>query len=368
MPHGQDIIVGHQSESNTDTTVVAQSTTTERVLVIGSGPAAWTAALYLDRAQLAPLVLEGDTATSGGQLMQTTDIENFPGFDQGIAGHELMQRMRAQAERFGARVLPVAVTSVDLACSPFRVVYASDTAGGHGQPSGPTIIEAQTIVIATGASAKRVGVRNEAALWMGGGISACATCDGALPMFRRQPVAVIGGGDSAMEEALFLTRYASKVFVVHRGPDCRRASRIMEQRARQAHPRIEFVLDTVVDEAMAGPDGRLEALVLTTRDRPDSWRLPVKGLFYAIGHAPNTAFLARQLPLDLDGYIQTVPGSTQTMVPGVFACGDVQDKRYRQAITAAGSGCMAALDVDHFLSLLPARWPTDLAPRVGGWL
>ena len=311
---------------------------TENVVIIGSGPAAHTAAIYAARANLNPVVFEGFLAggiAAGGQLTTTTDVENFPGFPDGIMGPELCERFRAQSVRFGTRVFTETVNKVDLSKRPFR--YASDEQEG----------EAKTLIIATGATAKRDDVpgTRDNELWQKG-VSACAVCDGALPMFRNKPLFVIGGGDSAMEEASFLSKFASKVYLVHRRDELR-ASRIMQDRAK-ANPKIEWLLSHRVLKV----DGKDAVQTVVVRDlKTDKERtIEAAGLFFAIGHVPNTSFLGGQLKCDEQGYIVTTPGTTQTSVPGVFAAGDVQDKKWRQAITAAGTGCMAALEAEHFLA------------------
>ena len=310
----------------------------ENVVIIGSGPAAHTAAIYAARANLSPIVFEGFMAggiAAGGQLTTTTDVENFPGFPDGIMGPELCERFRAQSVRFGTRVITETITKVDLSKRPFR--YASDEQEG----------EAKTLIIATGATAKRDDIpgTRDSELWQKG-VSACAVCDGALPMFRGKPLFVIGGGDSAMEEASFLTKFASKVYLVHRRDELR-ASKIMQDRAR-ANQKIEWLLSHRVTKV----EGNDAVQNVTVRDlKTDKERgIEAAGLFFAIGHVPNTAFLGGQVQTDDQGYILTKPGTTQTSVPGVFAAGDVQDKKWRQAITAAGTGCMAALEAEHFLS------------------
>jgi thioredoxin reductase (NADPH) len=303
---------------------------TERdIIIIGSGPAGLTAGVYTARANLKPLVIEGLFA--GGQLMLTTDVENFPGFRNGIMGPDLMAEMRAQAERFGAEIIQGDVTTVDLSSRPFRVVTAEAT------------YSAKALIIATGASAKLLGLPSERKL-MGHGVSTCATCDGFF--FRGKPIAVVGGGDSALEEAIFLTKFASKVTLVHRR-EAFRGSKIMQDKAL-ANPKIEVAWNSVVETINDTAKGEVTAIVLRDVKTDEVREVPVDGVFVAIGHTPNTSLFATQLDLDANGYINTHDG-TKTTVPGVFACGDVQDHTYRQAITAAGSGCMAALDAERFI-------------------
>ncbi len=307
----------------------------ENVIIIGSGPAGHTAALYTARADLKPLMFEGFMAggVPGGQLMITTEVENYPGFPEGITGPDLMAHMRAQSERFGTRIVTQDVQEVDVEKRPFRVVSEGKEHFAHA------------LIIATGASAKYLGLDNEKRL-MNRGVSACATCDGALPCFRDQPLAVVGGGDTAMEEALFLTKFASKVHLIHRR-EAFRASKIMLERA-QNHPSIEFVVNTVVDDILG--EDQISALKLRNVVNGEQVELPVAGMFVAIGHKPNTDLFASQLKTDETGYLITEGKSSYTSVDGVFACGDVQDKTYRQAVTAAGAGCTAAIDAERWLA------------------
>ena len=306
-------------------------------MIIGSGPAGLTAALYTARGNLKPLLIEG--LESGGQLMLTTDVENYPGFRDGVMGPALIAEMRAQAERFGTEIVQGDVSALDLHGPPFRIT----TSGGA--------YETRALILATGASARLLGLESERAL-MGHGVSTCATCDGYF--FREKPIVVVGGGDSAMEEATFLTKFASHVTIVHRR-EAFRASKIMQDKAR-ANPKISFELDTVVDEVQDVAKGVVTGVVLRNVRTGAVEELAVDGVFIAIGHTPNTWLVAGQVDLDANGYIVPVRG-TATNVSGVFACGDVQDHVYRQAITAAGSGCMAAIDAERYLESLPAEDP-----------
>ena len=311
------------------------------VVILGSGPAGLTAAIYAARADLAPLVLEGEPASTsdqpGGQLMLTTEVENYPGLPEGIMGPELMDHFRAQALRFGAEVLTQKASRVDLSRRPFGIWV------GDPQASEATFL-ARSLTIATGARSLMLDVPGEAGL-LGHGVSTCATCDGFF--FRDQPIAVVGGGDSALEEAIFLSKFASSVLLIHRRKELR-ASKIMQDRA-MANPKISFLWDSVVEEMIG--EQRLRALRVRDVLTGNVSEVAVNGCFVAIGHAPNTALFAGQLAQSKDGYLLTHDGTT-TDIPGVFACGDVQDHVYRQAITAAGSGCMAAIDVERYLESL----------------
>lgn len=301
------------------------------VIIIGSGPAGLTAAIYAARANLKPLLIEG--AQAGGQLMITTDVENFPGFPKGIQGPDLILELKRQAERFETTFLQGDVTSVDFTTRPFKVIVDSETA-----------YQARSIIICSGARAKLLGLPAESRL-MGNGVSACATCDGFF--FREKEVFVVGGGDTAIEEATFLTRFASHVTVIHRRDELR-ASKIMQDKAFQ-NPKISFLWDTTVTDIVDDGSGKVTGLVLKNLKTDEISQPKADGLFIAIGHSPNTALFQGQLELDENGYILTQADKTNTSVPGVFAAGDVQDSSYRQAITAAGTGCMAAIDAERFL-------------------
>ncbi len=308
----------------------------EKVTIIGSGPAGFTAALYAARANLAPFMLEGfqSGGSPGGQLMTTTEVENYPGFpDGGISGPALMDKFREQAKEFGTTCHQEDVTEVDLSARPFKV------------KTDEREVETHSLIISTGATAKRLHVPSEERLWSRG-MSACAVCDGALPAFRNKDLAVIGGGDSAVEEATFLTKFASRVFIVHRREELR-ASKIMQKRALE-NEKIEMVWNSVMEDVEG--DDVVTGIRIRNVKTDETSTLPVGGIFYAIGHTPNTAFLGGQLKTDETGYLLVTPGSTDTSVEGVFACGDVVDKIYRQAVTAAGTGCMAALDAERWLT------------------
>ncbi|MDA2944996.1 MAG: thioredoxin-disulfide reductase [Actinomycetota bacterium] len=306
----------------------------ERVIIIGSGPAGLTAAIYTARANLSPLVIEGEPSSTsdqpGGQLMLTTEVENFPGFPEGIMGPELMTNFRAQAERFGARFLTEKATRVDFSARPFRV-WVRDTE-----------YIADSIIVSTGARSLMLGLPEEQRL-IGHGLSTCATCDGFF--FRGQHIAVVGGGDSAIEEATFLTKFADKVSIIHRRDEFR-ASKIMQDRAF-SNPKIEVIWNSTVTAVLG--ESKVDGVELTNTVDGSTSTLPVTGVFIAIGHRPNTDLFAGILDMDETGYLVTEAGSTRTNIEGVFACGDVQDHTYRQAITAAGSGCMAAIDTERWL-------------------
>jgi thioredoxin reductase (NADPH) len=304
--------------------------TTHKVIIIGSGPAGYTAAIYAARANLSPVMVTG--VQWGGQLMLTTLVENYPGFVDGIDGPPLMENLQKQAQRFGTEMIMDDATGVDFGRRPFRVTAGDVTLEGH------------TVIVATGASAKLIGLPSEAKL-MGRGVSTCATCDGFF--FKDQNIMVVGGGDSAMEEALYLSRLGRKVEVVHRR-DSLRASKIMQERALR-NPKISFVWDSVVEDVMDPAAGKVTGVRLRNLKTGARWETPVDGLFVAIGHQPNTGIFKGQLELHPNEYVKVTPGTTQTSVPGVFAAGDVQDFTYRQAVTAAGTGCMAALEAERYL-------------------
>ena len=322
------------------------------VVIIGSGPAGLTAAIYTARASLKPLLIDAPANAAqqtipGGQLMITTDVENYPGFSEGIQGPELMAEFRKQAERFGTEFLEAWITEVDLSERPFQIYTASQT------------ISAETLIIASGASAKWLGIPGEAKVpdgFGGNGVSACATCDGPLPGFRNRTLVVVGGGDTAMEEATFLTRYAAKVYVVHRR-DKLRASKIMQEKAFR-NEKIEFIWNTGVEEILGTQEHGVTGVRLRNLQTGEERKFECSGVFVAIGHKPNTELFKDQLEMDAVGYLKTSGHSTATNIPGVFACGDVQDSVYRQAITAAGTGCMSAIDAERFLDHLPVAMPS----------
>lgn len=313
---------------------------TENVVIIGSGPAAWTAAIYAARASLNPLVFEGAgsrTMIPGGQLMFTTDVENYPGFPEGVSGIDMMLDFKKQALRFDTRVFTEDIIEVDFSSRPFVL-----------RSSGNQEVRAETVIVATGANARWLGVPGEERLAQsGGGVSACAVCDGALPVFRDQVLAVVGGGDSAMEEALYLTKFASEVLLIHRRDELR-ASQIMQERAF-ASDKIRFLWNRTVEEVFG--DDAITGLRLRDTVTGEASEIEVGGMFVAIGHIPNTEFLRGQVDLKENGYVDMpTPWRTETNVPGVFAAGDVMDDYYRQAVSAAGTGCMAALDAERFLA------------------
>jgi thioredoxin reductase (NADPH) len=322
------------------------------VVIIGSGPAGLTAAIYTSRANLNPLLIDANDPEKqlipGGQLMITTEVENYPGFSSGIQGPELMEQFRGQAIRFGTEILEANIDRVDLSERPFKL----QTREGHS-------IEAETLIIASGASAKWLGIPGEAKVpaGLGGnGVSACATCDGPLPAFRNKRLVVVGGGDTAIEEATFLTRYAGRVFLIHRR-DKLRASKIMQDKAF-ANEKLEFIWNTEVKEILGTMEEGVTGVRLYNNKTHEETVFHCEGVFIAIGHKPNTELFKGQLEMDEVGYLQTAGHSMATNVPGVFAAGDVQDNFYRQAITAAGSGCMAAIDAERFLDSLPVPMPT----------
>ena len=322
-----------------------------RVIIVGSGPAGYTAALYAARAELEPLLFSGsgmepEIGLPGGQLMLTTDVENYPGFPDGVTGYEMMDLFRRQAERFGTEIHQLDVTAVDLSSRPFSVTAAGKTHRAEG------------LIIATGARARWLGLDSEKE-FLNRGVSACATCDGAL--YRGKEMAVVGGGDTAMEEALFLTRFATTVHVIHRR-DALRASKIMAKRAMD-NPKIRFVWDSVVEEVLGDEEGVTELGLSNLKTGAES-RLPVGALFIAIGHVPNTEIFAGKLALDPRGYVLVTPGATTTSVEGVFASGDVMDPTYRQAVTAAGTGCMAAIACERWLAEQESVSPAETAQEV----
>jgi thioredoxin reductase (NADPH) len=300
-----------------------------RVAIVGSGPAGYTAAVYTGRAELEPIVIAGLEA--GGQLMLTTEVENYPGFPEGVTGPDMMDLFEAQAARFGARIYKENATRIDLSQRPFRIETAE------------RVVTAEAVILATGASARWLGLESEERL-TNRGVSACATCDGAL--YRGKPMAVVGGGDTALEEALFLTRFATKVSLVHRRDELR-ASKIMQDRAKK-NEKIEFEWNSVVDEILG--DDFVTGVRLRDVNTDETREIPVEAVFVAIGHQPNTELLKGQIELDSVGYIKIEPGGTRTSLEGVFACGDAMDPTYRQAITAAGTGCMAAIDAERWLA------------------
>ena len=307
----------------------------KNVVIVGSGPAGHTAAIYSARANLSPFMFEGYMmgGSAGGQLTTTTDVENYPGFPEGVEGPELMQLFRKQSERFGTEMVQEDVTSADFSQRPF--VLKSENRE----------VRAHSVIISTGATAKRMGVPNEEKMW-NNGMSACAVCDGALPMFRNQPLMVIGGGDTAVEEATYLTKFGSMVYMVHRR-DQLRASKIMQERAFK-NPKLEIIWDTVLEDAV-GKDYLTGARLKNIKTQ-EVREMEVMGLFYAIGHTPNTSIFNGQLDLDGAGYIKLKPGTQETNIEGVFAAGDVHDHKYRQAVTAAGTGCAASLEAERWLA------------------
>jgi len=339
---------------------MAKKTLHREVVIIGSGPAGLTAAIYSGRANLNPLLIDAPAdaekqTAPGGQLMITTDVENYPGFSEGIQGPDLMVEFRKQAERFGTEFLEAWIEGVDLSERPFTLTTADSE------------IVTETLIIASGASAKWLGIPGEAKVpdgFGGNGVSACATCDGPLPAFRGKHLVVIGGGDTAMEEATFLTRYASRVFVVHRR-DKLRASKIMQDKAFN-NDKIEFIWNTDVEEILGNPEQGVTGVRLKDLTTSEERIFNCEGVFVAIGHKPNTDLFQGQLDMDAVGYLQTSGRSTATNIPGVFACGDVQDSVYRQAVTAAGTGCMAAIDAERFLDHLPVTMPSGEGVTIEG--
>ncbi len=328
------------------------SESVEKVVIVGSGPSGWTAAIYAARAQLDPVVYAGVAKNDpgpilpGGQLMLTTDVENYPGFPEGVAGPDMMEKFQKQAERFGTRVVLQDITRIEFSDDPVGTPHTLHTSGGEA-------IRAHAVIVSTGATANWLGLESELKLAQtGGGVSACAVCDGALPMFRDQPLAVVGGGDTAMEEATFLTKFASKVYVIHRRDELR-ASKVMQERLL-GKPNAEVLWNKVVVDCLSEPDhmgnDKLTGVVLEDTQTGERSELTVKGLFIAIGHTPATKFLRdTALEFDESGYIILPGRSSATNLPGVFAAGDVADAKYRQAVTAAGMGCQAAIDTEHWL-------------------
>src|SRR5882724_5108623 len=339
---------------------MAIQTLDKEVVIIGSGPAGLTAAIYSARANLKPLLIDApaDTekqTTPGGQLMITTDVENYPGFSEGIQGPDLMMEFRKQAERFGTEFLEEWITEADLSEHPFRL------------QTGNYVINAGTLIIATGASAKWLGIPGEAKVpagFGGNGVSACATCDGPLPAFRNRRLVVVGGGDTAIEEATFLTRYASRVYVVHRR-DKLRASKIMQEKAFR-NDKIEFIWNTAVEKILGNAEQGVTGVHLHNLETGAETVFDCEGVFIAIGHKPNTDLFKGLIEMDAVGYLKTSGNSTATNIPGVFACGDVQDSVYRQAVTAAGTGCMSAIDAEKFLDHLPITLPTGEEVTIEG--
>ncbi|GAC74196.1 thioredoxin reductase [Moesziomyces antarcticus T-34] len=350
-PHTSDNMTEHANGTN-GTASSSSGNKVHKVVIVGSGPAGHTAAIYLARANLEPVLFEGMLANGlapGGQLTTTTDVENFPGFPDGIRGPEIMDKFRAQSVRFGTEIHTETISKLDLSSRPFKFwrEYAEDQA--------PELTD--TLIIATGASAKRMHLPGEDTYWQSG-ISACAVCDGAVPIFRNKPLVVVGGGDSAAEEAMYLTKYASHVHVLVRRDELR-ASKIMAKRLL-AHPKVTVHFNTVPTEAKG--DGELLKAVRVKDTKTSEERdMDANGLFYAIGHLPATSLVKGQVDLDSDGYIITTPGTAQTSVKGVFAAGDVADKKYRQAITSAGTGCIAALEAERLLAEEEVLDPVDAA-------
>ena len=329
---------------------MAETDKIHKLIILGSGPAGYTAALYASRANLEPLVIDGGPGRGqamqgqGGQLTITTEVENYPGFPDGIMGPDLMVRMREQVARFGTKFVEDLATKVDFAERPFKIWVNDD------------LFRAEAVIVATGAAAKWLGIEMEKPVWEGGlwgaGVSACATCDGALPFFRNKDLAVVGGGDTAVEEATYLTHFANKVYIIHRRNELR-ASKIMQQRALD-NPKIEMLWNKVVTDIKDPNQKKVTAVALQDTVNGSATELPVAGLFVAIGHRPNSDLFVDQLDMDLNGYLKT-HHHVRTNIYGVYACGDVQDHEYRQAVTAAGSGCMAAIEAERLLTLEAAQ-------------